>query len=79
MYSIGREVPLNRTAWNRFSYVVCLLTLPASRELGCIFNFDFSFSKIFVHLDCKLHKQRLNVSHQNDRIFLVAENLNSFK
>lgn len=79
MCSIGLEVTLNRTAWNRLSYVVCLLTLLASRELGCIFNFDFPSSKVFVHLDCKLHKQRLNVSQQNDCIFLVAENLNSSK
>lgn len=58
MYSIGLEETLNRTAWSRFSYIVCLLTLLASRELGCIFNFDISSSKVFVHLDCKLHKQK---------------------
>lgn len=79
IYSIGPEVTHNTTAWNRFSYIVCLFTLLASGELGCIFNFDFSSSKVFVHLDCKLHKQRLNIFQQNDHTFLVAGNLNSFK
>lgn len=65
VYSTGQEVTHNTTAWNRFSCVVCLFTLLGSRELGYIFEFDLSSSEVFVCLDCKLRKQRLNVSPQN--------------